>query len=113
MSAALNTDDLRGTRSFVPMDRSLRRLHGAGVVRIPFGFLGEIDAVFKWPPGFGHGQTLGHDPDESMSSVRVRHQWGQMWRGPAWTSRGAFAAAAALSKGNVSRGGRRRCSDDG
>jgi uncharacterized membrane protein YphA (DoxX/SURF4 family) len=96
MSAALDTDDLHGMRSSVPMDRSLRRLHGAAVVRILFGVLWAIDAVFKWLPGWIHGQTLGHELDESKVPVPVLHQWVQMWHGAAATGPGAFAVAAAI-----------------
>ncbi|UFS59573.1 hypothetical protein [Subtercola endophyticus] len=40
---------------------SIRWLHGAAIVRILFGVLWAIDAVFKWLPGFINGQTLGDE----------------------------------------------------
>jgi thiosulfate dehydrogenase [quinone] large subunit len=40
---------------------SPRWLHGAAIVRILFGVLWGIDAVFKWLPGFINGQTLGDE----------------------------------------------------
>jgi thiosulfate dehydrogenase [quinone] large subunit len=96
MSAVLNTDDVRGTRSFVPVDRSLRRLHGAAVVRILFGVLWAIDAVFKWLPGWIHGQTLGHELDESKVPTPVLHSWVAMWHGAASLNPGAFAVITAI-----------------
>jgi uncharacterized membrane protein YphA (DoxX/SURF4 family) len=96
MSAALNTDYVRGTRSFVPEDQSLRRLHGAAVVRILFGVLWAIDAVFKWLPGWIHGQTLGHELDESKVPTPVLHNWVAMWHGAASMNPGAFAVFTAI-----------------
>lgn len=39
----------------------LRRLHGAAGVRIAFGVIWAIDAVFKFLPGFVHGETLDNE----------------------------------------------------
>jgi thiosulfate dehydrogenase [quinone] large subunit len=96
MSTVLNTDDARGTRSFGPMDRSLRRLHGAAVVRIVYGVLWAIDAVFKWLPGWINGQTLGHELDESKVPTPVLHNWVGLWHGAASMNPGAFAMFTAI-----------------
>lgn len=55
-------------------------LHGAAVVRILFGLLWGIDAIFKWQPGFIDGQTL-HDELGGASGVTtpVIHEWMQFW----------------------------------
>jgi thiosulfate dehydrogenase (quinone) large subunit len=68
------------TASPVPLTWSLRRLHGAAVVRILFGLLWAVDAVFKWLPGFIEGQTLGDELGKAPEvTVPVVHQWLQLW----------------------------------
>jgi nitrite reductase (NO-forming) len=96
MSAVLNTDDVRGTRLFVPVDRTLRRLHGAAVVRILYGVLWAIDAVFKWLPGFIHGQTLSHELDASKVPTPMVHGWVQLWHDAAGVNPGGFAMFTAI-----------------
>jgi thiosulfate dehydrogenase [quinone] large subunit len=57
-----------------------RWLHGAAVVRILFGLLWAIDALFKWLPGFVNGQTLTHELGGAAGvSLPVEHQWLQLW----------------------------------
>jgi thiosulfate dehydrogenase [quinone] large subunit len=96
MSAVLNTDDLRARRSFVPGDRSLRRLHGAALVRIFFGLLWAIDAWLKWLPGFIHGETLTHELNPAAVPTPIVHSWVQLWHDVAGVDPGAFALGTAV-----------------
>jgi uncharacterized membrane protein YphA (DoxX/SURF4 family) len=76
---------------------SLRRLHGAAVVRIVFGVIWAVDATFKWLPGFVHGQTLGKELGAG-ADVRtpVIHQWIQLWHAAATANPGAFAVGTGI-----------------
>ena len=96
MSAVLNTDDLRPRGSFVPEDRSLRRLHGAAVVRIFFGLLWAIDAWLKWRPGFIHGQMLTHELNPDAVQTPMVHSWVQLWHDVAAVNPGTFATGTAV-----------------
>jgi nitrite reductase (NO-forming) len=75
-----------------PSRAALRRLHGAAVVRIVFGVIWAIDAIFKFLPGFVHGQTL---TDELGSGSKIHtpviHQWIQLWLNASQTDPAAFA----------------------
>jgi thiosulfate dehydrogenase [quinone] large subunit len=70
-----------------------RRLHGAAIVRILFGLVWLIDAIFKWMPGFIQGQTL---PDELGGAAKVQipviHEWMQLWNTIGLADPPAFAA---------------------
>jgi thiosulfate dehydrogenase [quinone] large subunit len=74
-----------------------RWLHGAAVVRILFGMLWGIDAIFKWLPGFVDGRTL---PDElggaSKVTVPVVHQWLEFWNGVGLSNPSLFAHLIAI-----------------
>ena len=96
MSAVLNTDDLRARRSFAPEDRSLRRLHGAAVVRILFGLLWAVDAWLKWRPGFINGQTLTNELNPGAVPTPIVHSWVQLWHDVAGMNPGAFAMGTAM-----------------
>jgi thiosulfate dehydrogenase [quinone] large subunit len=76
---------------------SVRRLHGAAIVRIAFGLLWLIDAIFKWLPGFINGQTL-HDELGGASHVNVPivHDWMLLWNGIGLANPPAFAATIAV-----------------
>jgi thiosulfate dehydrogenase (quinone) large subunit len=74
-----------------------RGARGAAAVRILFGLLWLIDAVFKWMPGFVDGQTL---PDElggaDKVQVPVEHQWLQVWNTIGLANPSLFAHAIAV-----------------
>lgn len=80
-----------------PPSRSLRRLHVAATVRIGFGVIWTIDAVFKWLPGFVHGQTLD---DELGGAADIHtplvHQWIQLWHAIATGAPTTFAVGTAV-----------------
>lgn len=81
----------------LPANPSLRRLHGAAVVRIAFGVVWAIDAVFKWLPGFLHGQTLDKEIGKaSKINVPVIHQWIQLWHSVASANPALFAVGTAV-----------------
>jgi thiosulfate dehydrogenase [quinone] large subunit len=92
----LHTDDVRVPRSFAAGDRSLRRFHGAAVVRILFGLLWAIDAWLKWLPGFIHGQTLTHELNPAAVPTPIVHQWVQLWHDISAVNPGAFAMGTAV-----------------
>jgi thiosulfate dehydrogenase [quinone] large subunit len=96
VSALLNVGGLGGTRTSVPMDRSLRRLRGAAVVRILFGLLWAIDAWLKWLPGFIGGQTIAHELNPQSVSTPVVHGWVQLWHDVAGMNPGMFAMGTAV-----------------
>ena len=76
---------------------SLRRLHGAAVVRIAFGVIWAIDASFKWLPGFVHGQTLGKELGAGADiQTPIVHQWIQLWHGAAEASPSGFAIGTGI-----------------
>ncbi len=59
---------------------TLRRLHGAAVVRILFGLLWAVDAVFKWLPGFIDGRTIGDELGRAPEvSTPIVHEWLVLW----------------------------------
>jgi nitrite reductase (NO-forming) len=74
-------------------------------MRIAFGVLWTIDAVFKWLPGFIHGQTLG---DELGAGGKVRtpviHQWILLWHAIGTSHPGAFAIATAVIESCIALG---------
>ncbi len=71
---------------------SLRRLHGAAGVRIAFGVIWAIDAIFKFLPGFVHGQTLGKELGAGDDvQTPIIHQWIQLWHSAAESAPAAFA----------------------
>lgn len=76
---------------------SLRRLRAGAAVRIAFGVVWAIDAVFKWLPGFIHGQTLS-DELGAASDVRtpVVHQWILLWHAIGTSHPQAFAVSVAV-----------------
>jgi len=78
------------------VDRSLRRLHGAAVVRILFGLLWAIDAWLKWLPGFIDGQTMAHELNPQAVSTPVVHGWVQLWHDVAGMNPGMFAMGTAV-----------------
>jgi thiosulfate dehydrogenase (quinone) large subunit len=96
VSAVLNADNMRGTGSYIPAGWSLRRLHGAAVVRILFGVLWAIDATFKWLPGWIHGQTLGKELDPTKVPTPMLHGWIQLWHAVAGADPGMFALITAI-----------------
>ncbi|HEX3648976.1 MAG TPA: hypothetical protein VHV49_11145 [Pseudonocardiaceae bacterium] len=71
---------------------TMRRLHGAAGVRIAFGVIWAVDAIFKFLPGFVRGQTLG---DELGNGDKVQtpiiHQWIELWNHAALSAPAAFA----------------------
>ncbi len=93
MSAALDTSTpYPSSRIF-----GIRWLHGAAVIRILFGVVWAIDAVFKWLPGFIGGQTLGDELGKAPEvSVPVVHQWLQLWNDIGTASPPAFAVTIAI-----------------
>ncbi|GAA3720671.1 hypothetical protein [Streptomyces tremellae] len=73
------------------------RLHAAAAVRVGFGVLWAIDAVFKWLPGFIHGQTLGDELGKADAvKTPVLHQWLQLWHAVGTSSPGTFAVVTAV-----------------
>ena len=76
---------------------ALTKAHGAAIVRILFGLLWGIDALFKWMPGFVHGQTL-HDELGGAADVQVpiEHQWLQLWNTVGLASPSLFAHTIAV-----------------
>lgn len=88
----MTVDVAAGTATPQVSNASLRRLHGAAGVRIAFGVIWAIDAIFKFLPGFVHGQTLG---DELGSGDKIHtpviHQWIELWNHAALSAPAAFA----------------------
>lgn len=71
---------------------TLRRLRGAAIVRIIFGVIWTIDAIFKFLPGFVHGQTLTKELGAGADiQTPIIHQWIQLWSNAASLSPPAFA----------------------
>ncbi|HEY1573412.1 MAG TPA: hypothetical protein VGG05_18860 [Pseudonocardiaceae bacterium] len=71
---------------------TLRRLRGAAVVRIVFGVIWAIDAMFKFLPGFVHGQTLDKELGAGADvHTPIIHQWIQLWSNAANLDPPAFA----------------------
>jgi thiosulfate dehydrogenase (quinone) large subunit len=72
-------------------------LRGAAVVRILFGLLWAVDAIFKWLPGFIGGETL---PDELGGAADVDtpvvHQWLTRWNTIGLAHPAAFATFIAV-----------------
>jgi nitrite reductase (NO-forming) len=80
-----------------PSRGTLRRLHGAAVVRILFGVIWAIDATFKWLPGFIHGQTLGKELGAASEiHTPVIHQWISMWHAVGTANPSAFAIGTGI-----------------
>jgi nitrite reductase (NO-forming) len=76
---------------------SLRRLHGAAGVRIAFGVIWAIDAIFKFLPGFVHGQTLSKELGAGADvQTPIIHQWIQLWHGAALSAPTAFAVGTGV-----------------
>jgi uncharacterized membrane protein YphA (DoxX/SURF4 family) len=76
---------------------SVRRLHKAAIVRILFGVVWAIDAIFKWLPGFVHGQTLNEELGKASSvKTPVIHQWLQLWHGIGTPHPAVFAVVIAI-----------------
>jgi uncharacterized membrane protein YphA (DoxX/SURF4 family) len=74
-----------------------RRLHAAAVVRIVFGVVWAIDVVFKWLPGFVHGQTLDDELGAaSTSHPPVIHQWIALWHTIGTANPGLFAVLVGI-----------------
>jgi thiosulfate dehydrogenase (quinone) large subunit len=72
-------------------------LTGAAIVRILFGIVWSIDAVFKWLPGFIGGQTLGHELGKSAEiQIPVVHGWLQLWNIVGLADPHAFAVGIAI-----------------
>jgi thiosulfate dehydrogenase [quinone] large subunit len=72
-------------------------LRGAAIVRILFGLIWTIDAVFKWLPGFIGGQTLGHELGGAAEiKTPVVHQWLRLWNGIGLADPHAFAVGIAI-----------------
>ncbi|MFY9806551.1 MAG: hypothetical protein WAK86_04705 [Pseudonocardiaceae bacterium] len=77
-----------------PPPGTLRRLHGAAVVRIGFGVIWAIDASFKWLPGFVHGQTLDNELGSAKKiQTPVVHQWIELWHSVATAHPAVFATS--------------------
>jgi hypothetical protein len=96
MSPVLNTNGLQGGLSIAYSERSLRRLHGAAVVRILFGLLWAVDATFKWLPGFIHGQTVARDLNPAAVPTPVIHQWLEVWHAASAPDPAAMAVVIAV-----------------
>jgi uncharacterized membrane protein YphA (DoxX/SURF4 family) len=80
-----------------PPTPNLRRLHAAAVVRMIFGVVWTIDAIFKWLPGFVHGQTLGKElGSASKINTPVVHQWIQLWHAVGTANPGLFAVGVGI-----------------
>jgi nitrite reductase (NO-forming) len=81
-----------------PLTRpSLRRLHVAAVVRIGFGVIWAIDAIFKWLPGFVNGQTIGDELGGGDDiHTPVIHQWIALWHSVATAAPATFALGTAI-----------------
>ncbi len=74
-----------------------RWLHGAAIVRILFGLVWLIDAIFKWLPGFIHGQTLGDELGGAAKvSTPIVHQWLELWNTIGTANPPAFALVIAI-----------------
>jgi thiosulfate dehydrogenase [quinone] large subunit len=72
-------------------------LTGAAIVRILFGIVWSIDAIFKWLPGFIGGQTLGHELGGAAEvNVPVVHEWLLLWNGIGTADPHAFAVVIAI-----------------
>jgi thiosulfate dehydrogenase [quinone] large subunit len=104
MTAVLNTDNLPGRQSLAYSDRSLRRLHGAALVRIFFGLLWAADATFKWLPGFIHGQTVTRDLNPAAVPTPVIHQWLELWHSASAPDPAAMAVAIAVTETLIALG---------
>ncbi len=77
----------------------------AAAVRIAFGVIWAIDAIFKWLPGFVHGQTLDKELGAGADiHTPVIHQWLQMWHAIGTASPGAFAVGTAIIETLVALG---------
>jgi thiosulfate dehydrogenase [quinone] large subunit len=74
-------------------------LTGAAIVRILFGIIWSIDAIFKWLPGFVTGQTL---PDELGGAAEIKvpvvHEWLLLWNSIGLSNPGGFAVAIAITE---------------
>ncbi|PJJ55538.1 hypothetical protein [Compostimonas suwonensis] len=74
-----------------------RWLRGAAVVRILFGVLWAIDAIFKWLPGFIGGETLADELGKVDSvELPVVHEWLQLWNTVGLANPPAFAVVIAV-----------------
>jgi thiosulfate dehydrogenase [quinone] large subunit len=72
-------------------------LTGAAIVRILFGIVWSIDAIFKWLPGFIGGQTLGDELGGAKDvQVPVVHEWLLLWNGIGTANPHAFAVFIAI-----------------
>jgi len=82
-----------------PRERVFGRtwLTGAAIVRILFGIVWSIDAIFKWLPGFVHGQTLSDELGGAAKiDVPVVHQWLELWNSVGLSNPPAFAVGIAI-----------------
>jgi uncharacterized membrane protein YphA (DoxX/SURF4 family) len=88
----MTTDVATGSTTLPVNAFTLRRLRGAAIVRIVFGVIWAIDAIFKFLPGFVHGQTLVKELGAGADiSTPVIHQWIQLWSNAASLSPPTFA----------------------
>ncbi|GIH14812.1 DoxX family protein [Rugosimonospora africana] len=96
-STAPVDDSPAASRTSEPGVPTLRRLHGAAVVRVVFGIIWSIDATFKWLPGFIHGQTLGKELGAADDiHTPVIHQWISLWHSVGTAQPTAFAVGTAV-----------------
>jgi uncharacterized membrane protein YphA (DoxX/SURF4 family) len=80
-------------------------LHQAAAVRIAFGVIWGIDAVFKFLPGFVHGQTFTDElGGASAVHTPVIHQWIQLWHALASPHPAAFAVATGIVEALIALG---------
>jgi uncharacterized membrane protein YphA (DoxX/SURF4 family) len=80
-----------------PAGGSPGRARGVDAVRIAFGAVWAVDAIFKWLPGFVHGQTLDKELGSAAKiGTPVVYQWIGLWHAVGTAAPAAFAVGVAV-----------------
>ena len=105
MTSTVASSPALATAASAAFTPSVRRLHAAAVVRILFGCVWAIDAVFKFLPGFVHGQTLGDELGKGAQvHTPVIHQWIQLWHAIGTAHPQAFAIGTGVVESCIALG---------
>jgi nitrite reductase (NO-forming) len=105
MTSTVASSPALATAASAAFTPSVRRLHAAAVVRILFGCVWAIDAVFKVLPGFVHGQTLGDELGKGAQvHTPVIHQWIQLWHAIGTAHPQAFAIGTGVVESCIALG---------
>jgi nitrite reductase (NO-forming) len=105
MTSTVASSPALATAAGAAFTPSVRRLHAAAVVRILFGCVWAIDAVFKFLPGFVHGQTLGDELGKGAQvHTPVIHQWIQLWHAIGTAHPQAFAIGTGVVESCIALG---------